>query len=264
MFAGQVSACWVLVLFALAGWHGPVSASSPLADTIDRVRPAIVGVGLVRREPRRVETTFSGTGFAVGDGTRVLTNYHVYQGIVKGRHKGGELAVFSGRGERAKVHRVVVEQVDPVHDLALLRLRTGRLPALQLADDRLLREGEDIAFTGFPIGMVVGLYPVTHRGIISAITPIVIPANSAKSLKAEQIRRIRERRYPVYQIDGTAYPGSSGSPVYLAGTGEVVAVINSVFVKGSKEAALEHPSGISYAIPVKYVNRLLRKNKSGK
>jgi serine protease Do len=30
-----------------------------------------------------------------------------------------------------------------------------------------------------------------------------------------------------------------------------------VYVKGAKEAALSAPSGISYAIPVKYVHRLL-------
>jgi hypothetical protein len=36
-----------------------------------------------------------------------------------------------------------------------------------------------------------------------------------------------------------------------------------VYVKGSKEAALSAPSGISYAIPVKYVQRLLKQETSG-
>jgi S1-C subfamily serine protease len=34
-------------------------------------------------------------------------------------------------------------------------------------------------------------------------------------------------------------------------------VVNSVYVKGAKETALSAPSGISYAIPVKYVHQLL-------
>jgi hypothetical protein len=34
-------------------------------------------------------------------------------------------------------------------------------------------------------------------------------------------------------------------------------VINSVFVKEAKEMALSAPSGISYAIPVDFVRRLL-------
>jgi len=32
-----------------------------------------------------------------------------------------------------------------------------------------------------------------------------------------------------------------------------------VYVKGAKEAALSAPSGISYAIPVKYVHQLLER-----
>jgi len=34
-------------------------------------------------------------------------------------------------------------------------------------------------------------------------------------------------------------------------------VVNSVYVKGSKDAALSTPSGLSYAIPVKYVLQML-------
>lgn len=42
-------------------------------------------------------------------------------------------------------------------------------------------------------------------------------------------------------------------------TGNVLGVVNSTYVKGSKEAALTAPSGISYAIPVKFVNQMLEK-----
>ena len=60
-----------------------------------------------------------------------------------------------------------------------------------------------------------------------------------------------------YELDAIAYPGNSGSPVWHPDTGEVLGVVNSVYVKGAKEAALSTPSGISYAIPVKYVRALL-------
>ena len=228
-----------------------------LPDTIDQIRASIVGIGTVQKDKRQVKTTFSGTGFVVGDGTRIVTNYHVYKGLKK--VPGSEMAVFSGRGESARVRPVKLDSVDKAHDLALLRLKVGRLPPLKLAGDNFLREGEAVAFTGFPIGVVLGLYPVTHRGMVSAITPIVIPSASAKKLTAAQIKRLRNKRFEVYQLDGTAYPGNSGSPVYKIDTGEVIGVINSVFVKGTKEAVLEKPSGISYAIPVKYVRRLLQK-----
>jgi S1-C subfamily serine protease len=61
----------------------------------------------------------------------------------------------------------------------------------------------------------------------------------------------------VFQLDGTAYPGSSGSPVYDVATGEVIAIINSVLVKATKESALAQPSGITYAIPAHRLADLL-------
>jgi S1-C subfamily serine protease len=61
----------------------------------------------------------------------------------------------------------------------------------------------------------------------------------------------------VFQLDGTAYPGNSGSPVYHAETGAVIGIVNSVFVKGTKESALTQPSGITYAIPAQKLKDLL-------
>ena len=233
-------------------------AQAGLPDTIERIRPSIVGVGVVQRHLRKVSSTFSGTGFVVQDGSLVVTNYHVYKGLQKLRDAGSQLVVFSGRGKTATARPVRLLRADKKHDLAVLKLSKGRLPALRLAGDGLRREGEAVAFTGFPIGMVLGLYPATHRGIISAITPIVIPAYSSRKLTPVQIKRIRNKPFEVYQLDGTAYPGNSGSPVYDPATGEVIGVINSVFVKGSKEAAIEKPSGITYAIPIRHVRALLQ------
>ncbi len=128
--------------------------------------------------------------------------------------------------------------------------------ALRLGDSRRVREGELYAFTGFPIGLVLGMHPVTHRGIVSAITPIVIPQISAGQLTPEMVKRLKEP-YDIFQLDATAYPGNSGSPLYFPGTGVVVGVINKVFVKESKENLLKDPSGITYAIPATYAEALM-------
>ena len=65
--------------------------------------------------------------------------------------------------------------------------------------------------------------------------------------------------FPVLQLDATAYPGNSGSPVYDPESGDVLGIINMVFVKGTKEAALTQPSGITYAIPASHLQALLAK-----
>jgi len=236
--------------------------SGELPDTIDSIRNSVVAVGTVKParglHKKGPPVIFKGTGFIVGNGRQVITNHHVIP-ETKDLEDKESLAIFTGRGKNAKVHKARLVRSDPDHDLALLEISGAPLPVMQLANGSTVREGKDVAVTGFPIGMVLGLYPVTHRGIVAAITPIVIPAISSRSLTASQIKRMRNP-FVVYQLDIVAYPGNSGSPVYNVETGEVIGVVNSVFVKGTKESALEKPSGISYAIPVKYVHDLLKKN----
>ena len=128
-----------------------------------------------------------------------------------------------------------------------------------MAPDTFIDEGRLIAFTGFPIGSVLGLYPVTHRGIVASVTPTVTPVVDAKQMNIATLKRLRDP-YLVYQLDATAYPGNSGSALYDAETGEAVGVINKVFVQKTKEGVITNPSGITYAIPIKHVRELLIKN----
>ncbi|MBK6599958.1 MAG: hypothetical protein IPG25_19545 [Proteobacteria bacterium] len=72
------------------------------------------------------------------------------------------------------------------------------------------------------------------------------------------IRRVQAGSSTCFSSDAIAYPGNSGSPLYDVERGEVVGIVNMVFVKGTKEAALSAPSGISFAIPAKYLGALLR------
>jgi S1-C subfamily serine protease len=97
--------------------------------------------------------------------------------------------------------------------------------------------------------------------MVSAITPIILPAHNSRQLNAKMIGQLQKPRYAVFQLDGTAYPGNSGSPLYDPETGLVYGVINMVFVKGAKEAALSNPSGITYAIPGTYIRDLLERRK---
>jgi len=241
-----------IFLFVLVA---PAHVQADLTQTIKNIKPSIVGVGTIQ-PTRAPKSLFMGTGFVVGDGQYVVTNAHVLPEILD-YEKNEKLAVFlPATGNQITGLIVKKIAVDKHHDLALLKLTNARLPALELAKDENVLEGKRYAFTGFPVGMIIGLTPVTHEGIVSAITPIVIPAQNSGKLNPTIIKRQRNP-YHVYQLDATAYPGNSGSPLYDIKSGKVVAVINKVFVKESKEAVLKDPSGITYAIPVKYVKALL-------
>ncbi|MAT52740.1 MAG: serine protease [Porticoccaceae bacterium] len=249
-----------VIAFSFLATCGPVASAQSLPDIIDRIRPGVVAVGVLRsgKGPgaKRPSVEYKGTGFVVADGHTVVTNVHVLP--ENNGDDSEKLAVFVGQGKAVSARRARVLAVDTEHDLALLKISGEKVSTLALATANTVREGDPVAITGFPIGMVLGLYPATNVGIISAKTPIVIPAPSASRLTAEMIARMKNP-YEVYQLDITAFPGNSGSPVYSVDTGQVIAVVNSVLVKSTKESALTDPSGITYAIPVSYVEALLAK-----
>ncbi len=243
-----------IVLAALAFLPAVAALASDLPETIDRVRPSIVVVG-THAPLRQPDAHFMGTGFVVGDGRHVLTNAHVLPEDLDSETN-ERLVVFTGRGERVRPRPAEIVARDREHDLALLRTPGERLPPMTLDRSDDVRAGQRFAFTGFPIGMVLGMYPVTHEALVSSVTPIAIPQGNSRQLDAELIRRLSDP-YAVFQLDATAYPGNSGSPLYHPDSGEVVGVVNMVFVKRTKESVLQDPSGIAYAIPIRYGRRLL-------
>jgi len=248
-YAFSRQSCWCLLMIVACL---PVHAES-LAEIIQQIKPSIVGIATYQAT-RRPPTKLLGTGFVVAGGTLVATNYHVVDQELS-TESFEKLVVLAGTGPHARMLDAKLVASDASSDVALIRIEYS-LPAMQLAPPGTVREGEEFAFTGFPVGAVLGLYPVTHKGMVSSITPIAIPAPSSARLSALKITRLKQPRL-VYQLDATAYPGNSGSPLYDSATGEVVGILNQVYVKLTKEDVLSHPSGISYAIPIQYLLSLL-------
>lgn len=249
-FGSKRHASWlwrVLVLLLATS-----AARADVADTLPSVKPGVVGVGVFSPtgSPR---ASLQGTGFAVLDGLHVVSCAHIF---AKPLEKKQTHAVFIGRDRQLTVRAARLIATDKARDLALLKIEGDPLPALRLGDSTRAREGWQLYFTGYPIGSVLGLNPSTHRAGLAAIIPIFTPLPSAAQLNARTLKQAKDA-YEVFELDAIAYPGNSGSPVWHPDTGEVLGVVNSVYVKGSKEAALSAPSGITYAIPAKYVQRLL-------
>jgi serine protease Do len=245
-----------LVLVARLGLAGDSLVATP-TETIQRIKPSIVAVGTFQR-PRSPAFNFSGTGFVVGDGSFIATNAHVLPKAVDSDRREILAIAVPGTNSDAQVREVKIVAISKEFDIAVLKLEGPRLRPLALGDSSLVREGQGYLFTGFPIGAVLGLIPVTHKAMVSAVTPIAIPAANSSQLDAKTVKRLATGAYAIFQLDGTAYPGNSGSPLYQPDTGDVVAIINMVFVKGSKESALSQPSGITYAIPIEPLKDLLQ------
>ena len=65
--------------------------------------------------------------------------------------------------KNSEIRAVQVVSVDERHDLAILKFGGKALSPLRLADDNAVREGEVYAFTGYPLGAVLGLYAATKK-----------------------------------------------------------------------------------------------------
>jgi S1-C subfamily serine protease len=256
MMLSRVGACWLRCTIAVIGciFVLGAAAADALPDLVDKLKPSILAVGFYK-ETDSPRFGFRGTGFVVGSGNLLVTCAHV---IERSADTDGSLVVSTRDGaDRAQIRRADIVELDRVHDLALLRLGGAALPAFTLGKPASAREGQRVAFIGFPIGSVLGLAPVTHRGTISSITTVALPSPTARQLDDRAINRIREGSFEMLQLDATAYPGNSGGPLFDADSGELLGVINMVVLKGTRESALTHPSGISYAVPVGFVLRLL-------
>ena len=254
--AGRCTRAMLAVFFSLS------AALPALADnaitTIERVKGSVVAVGTFERT-RVPAFQFRATGFAVGNGSVIATNAHALPATLDSERRETLVILIPAADREPQMREARELAVDIGTDLAVLKINGAPLPALRLGELGSVREGQNVLFTGFPIGGVLGMFAATHRGMIAAITPIVIPPPVAANLDPRVIRRLTTGSFPVLQLDATAYPGNSGSPVYDPETGEVLGIVNMVFVKGTKEAALTQPSGITYAIPARHLQALLDK-----
>ncbi len=276
----------------LLGAHGAALAQ-PMQDNLPALvasaKRAVLPVGTysVTDNPR---FAFRGSGFVIGDGNLVVTNAHVVAATPPNPLGAGfaasapgpalparpglpptlqnhlldaPLAVLLARGgDTAEVRLARVLVTDRLRDLAVLRIEGAPLPnPMQLDASGGAREGQSIALMGYPIGGTLGFATVTHRGSISSITTMALPAATSGQLDARAVARLREGNFEVLQLDANAYPGNSGGPVLDTASGRVLGVVSMVLVKGTRESALAQPTGITYAIPVRQLRALLEEQR---
>ncbi|WP_058557145.1 S1C family serine protease [Thiohalocapsa sp. ML1] len=232
----------------------PVAADLPA--TAAKMKQSVVAIGTymairaTQQQPR-------GTGFVVAP-NHVITNAHVVPAKLDADRRETIAVYRPAAGNRTEMRPAKLIARDAEHDLALLRFEGAALPAVALGRTADIREGQWAAFTGYPLVNALGLYSATHRATVAAIAPVASPVGSGRELTPEMIKRL-SAPFSVLQLDAVAYPGNSGSPLFDVETGRVIGVINSVYVKRTRESAIKEPSGISYAIPVDHVRNLMTK-----
>jgi S1-C subfamily serine protease len=167
--------------------------SSAVADTIERVAPAVV----------RVERTRGGgSGVILTPDGFVLTNNHVVEGATEVR-----ITLADGRSMAAQP-----VGADPDTDLAVVRIdgAGAALPFASLGDSRSVRVGQIAIALGNPFGF----HHSATAGIISA---------TGRSLRAASGRLMDD----IIQTDAALNPGNSGGPLVTT-RAEVIGINTAV------------------------------------
>lgn len=251
-FAAALALAAVFVLRAGSAAHAANEDLFPAV--IAAARPSVVAVGSYSAKDAP-SVAYAGTGFVVGDGRTVATNAHVIE-AVRRRDRLGQLQVFFPDASPLAGRPATVLAEDRFHDVALLRFEGAAATPLRLDPQSVPEQGSAVGVLGYPIGVQLGLVPAAHKGVIAAVVPAVLPLPRGARLTPELAEAIR-RPYDLYQLDLLVFPGNSGSPLVDAIDGRVVGIINKTLASRTREHLLSEPSGISYAVPIRWVNELL-------
>ena len=195
-----------------------------IADTVERVRPAVVSIvaqTVSRDRFGRQSTGFGkGTGVIFDESGLVLTNNHVIEG-------GVEIIVTQDDGTQVEAEII---GADRLSDLAVLRLPGDGYPSLPLRENGSLRAGDWVIAIGNALALPGG--PTVTVGVVSAL------GRSIESTPGVTL-------YDLIQTDTSINPGNSGGPLVDLG-GNLIG-INTVVLRGSSGVSVE---GIGFAVDV--------------
>jgi len=166
----------------------------------------------------------SGSGFTIGDGSIVVTNYHVVKGC--------------SDIQLPDVGAATIFKSDPKADLALLKISKPLSTSLRLRTGRSIKLGEEIVVIGYPLRGLLSSPPTVTTGIVSSLAGI------------------RDDRTEM-QISAPVQPGNSGGPV-LDRSGNIVGVVVSKL--DAIKAALvtgDIPQNVNFAVHSSILSSLL-------
>jgi len=231
-----------------------VSEESVVTDTVEKVSPAVVTVGVTRttrnlgtifdfdpfnplgpfqqreRTPQDVEQDI-GSGFIVGSDGLIVTNKHV---VSDTQSKYRIITKDDKSYDVVKIYR------DPTNDLAILKINplAGEpvLPTVELGDSSKIKVGQ----LAIAIGTALGEFRNTvTTGVISGVGR-GITAGSPFEGYAERLDN-------VIQTDAAINPGNSGGPL-LNSSGQVIGVNIAVSGEGQN---------IGFALPINVIKEAL-------
>ena len=184
-----------------------------------------------------------GTGFVVAGGNHAITNAHVLPESTENTERMTLAVQVRSAGQDLSMRTATVLEVDRVHDLALLRFDGPPVPALTLRDSRWCAKGwGPVAFIGLPHRQPAGFLTGDHRGIVSSITPAVMPAPTSPAAQrgVDPWHPVRQLRHLPARCHGV--PWQQRRAAVRSRYRRSGRVVNMVLLKNAREGALSQPS----------------------
>lgn len=175
---------------------------------------------------REEQEVGGGTGFIVASDGLIITNRHVVN------DSEANYTVVLSDGERFPAEIVVL---DPVYDLAVLRINKTGLSAVSLGDSDTIRIGQSAIAIGNALGELRNTVSV---GVISGLGRMITATDG----------RTVSRLEDVIQTDAAINQGNSGGPLFNL-QGQVIG-INTAVAIGAQN--------IGFAIPVNRAKKIIK------
>lgn len=207
-----------------------------VAGIAARVLPSVVSIETMSKDGGG-----SGSGFVIDTNGYLLTNNHVVADALTIK-----VILNDGREYAAKILGR-----DESYDLAVLKIKTTGLKALQFGDSSKVQVGDSVIAFGSPLG----LSGTVTQGIISAKDRPVTAGDENSSTSF----------ISALQTDAAINPGNSGGPLVDA-TGAVIGVNSAIASLGSAFGSQSGSIGLGFAIPInqarKTANQLIKDGKA--
>jgi S1-C subfamily serine protease len=206
-----------------------------VSGVVDRVGPAVVRIDALHRSKARAGGSAwgdpdndqgsergTGSGFILSTDGQIITNAHVVEDTTQ--------VTVTLKDGRTLPGQVV--GIDPVTDLAVVKVTGQGLPTVKMGDSSNLAAGE----WAIAIGNPLGLDNTVTLGIISAT------GRSSSDVG------IPDKRVRYIQADVAINPGNSGGPL-LNTQGEVIGINTAIRADGQ---------GLGFAIPIQTAQRIAK------
>lgn len=197
-------------------------SSDPFGNFFGGPSPFSFKVPQYRQKGTEKKEVGGGSGFIVSEDGYIVTNKHVVS------DENAEYTVFMD--DNTKKYPAKVVAIDPVNDVAILKIEAKDLPYLQFANSDNLNVGQTAIAIGNPL---LEFNNSVSVGVVSGLSRSITAGNGAG---------MSEQLEGVIQTDAAINPGNSGGPL-LNLKGKVIGV----------NVAVASAENIGFALPANLV-----------